>query len=972
LETNKLIEAPRRRMTPAELAADFSPAAKNSCFEIRSLTFKYPTRERPALDDVNLTIERGEFVTLCGPSGCGKTTLLRHLKPSTTPHGFYQLTVSGEQLTVDEPMILFESKLLSELSPHDAAARIGFVMQSPENQIVTDKVWHELAFGLESLGVETPEIRLRVAEMASFFGIQTWFHKPVAELSGGQKQLLALASIMVLQPSALILDEPTSQLDPIAAGEFLATVGKINHELGVTVVLTEHRLEEVFPLSTRAVVMDSGRVVADGPPREVGLTLRERGSGMFLAMPTPMRVWGQLSTGKDGALLGSKELSQSAGGCECPITVRDGSDWLRRLLVGSEQLAVGGEQLAVFEPDERFAGLGCAITIRDVWFKYEKNLPDVVKGLSLTANYGEVTAILGGNGTGKTTTLGLIDGINVPYRGKVVRHGYTCKAGEDPQTPNSELVIHNSPKVYSLPQDPQALFVAKTVREDLLEILSGRKLSKGEKKRRLAAMVKLCRLGELLDSHPYDLSGGEQQRAALAKVLLLQPKILLLDEPTKGLDAEFKQIFAAILRRLAEGGAAIILVSHDIEFCAEYADRCALFFDGNIVTENTPRKFFSGNSFYTTSANRMAREFLPDAITANDVITALGGEAPPAPQILDVDAKYEIDVPELPPPPAVLKLPERRKVIFAAFALWLLVAMVFAAVNREYLGAFIGGGHDAIAVAAEGAAFYMGNMIGIAIGILGIAATLSWKRGEKPPPATLRKQKLTKRTITAAAMILLTIPLTIFIGIHVFGDRRFYFIALLVILQTMLPFAFVFESRKPLVRELVIIAVLCAITVAGRSVFFMLPQFKPVIALVIIAGVAFGGEAGFLVGAMSFLVSNMFFGQGPWTPWQMFSAGIIGFLAGVLFRKGMLRRSPTSLAVFGGIATFAIYGGIMSPASVLMWQPNPTRTMILMSYLHGLSFNLVHAAATVAFMVMISKTMLEKLDRIKVKYGLVE
>ena len=882
-------------------------------YKIENLTFKYPTREKPALDDVCLSIERGEFVTLCGPSGCGKTTLLRHLKQSTTPHG----ETSGS--------IFFEGTPIGELSAYDAASKIGYVFQSPENQIVTDKVWHELAFGLESLGAKTPEIRLRVAEMASFFGIQTWFHKSVTELSGGQKQLLALASIMALQPSALILDEPTSQLDPIAAGEFLATVGKINRELGVTVILTEHRLEEAFPLSSRAVVMDGGRVVADGSPREVGLKLRERGSGMFLAMPTPMRAWAAC----DGA-------------GDCPITVRDGANWLRQ---------IGGDAaLSVPKTNEDVSTNKTAVEVNDVWFKYAKDLPDVVKGVSFAANYGEVTAILGGNGTGKTTTLGIIAGLNTPYRGQV----------------------HTDTQVYTLPQNPQSLFVAKTVREDLLEILSERKLSKDEKMRRLATMVKLCRLDELLDSHPYDLSGGEQQRAALAKVLLLQPKIVLLDEPTKGLDAEFKQIFAAILRRLTEGGAAVIMVSHDVEFCAVYADCCALFFDGDIVTENPPREFFGGNSFYTTSANRMAREVLPEAITANDIILALGGTVPPAPEVLDMDARYEIDLPDLPPPPKPPKLSKRRKVILAALGLWLLAVIALAVMNWENLGAFISGGREAMAVADDGALLYAGILLQFALILCCIVVTLTWKRGEKPPPVKLQKQKLQKRTIVAAALIFLTIPLTIYAGITLFNDRQFYFIALLIVFQTMIPFFLVFEKRKPQARELVIIAVLCAITVAGRSAFFMLPQFKPVIALVIIAGVSFGGEAGFLVGAMSMLVSNIFFGQGPWTPWQMFAAGIIGFLAGILFRKGILGRSPLPLCIFGGLATFVIYGGIMSPASVFMLFQNPTPAMIVTAYIQGISFNIIHGVATAFFLAVISQPMLEKLDRIKVKYGLVE
>ena len=885
-------------------------------YKIENLTFTYPNRNLSALNDISLVIKQGEFVTLCGPSGCGKTTLLRHLKLSTTPHG------------VKSGTIYFDGVALDKLSDRDAVSKIGFVFQSPDNQIVTDKVWHELAFGLESFGLKTPEIRLRVAEMASFFGIQSWFHKPVTELSGGQKQILALASIMALQPSALILDEPTSQLDPIAAGEFIATLGKINRELGVTIILTEHRLEEAFPLSTRAIVMDGGMIVADGTPSEVGLQLCERGSGMFLAMPTPMRVWAAASDSTS----------------DVPVTVRDGAEWLARHSGLDPEFSYHSLQT---KPTP-VSATAPAITLSDVWFKYEKNLPDVVKGLSFKVNYGEIVAILGGNGTGKTTTLSLISGLNTPYRGK----------------------IHTSSQVYALPQNPQSLFVAKTVRADLLEVLSGRKLSKEAKAGKLEVIAKLCRLEELLDNHPYDLSGGEQQRAALAKVLLLQPKIVLLDEPTKGLDAEYKQIFAAILRKLTEAGTAVVIVSHDVEFCAEYADRCSLFFDGNIVTENTPRAFFSGNSFYTTSANRMARKILPGAITVNDIVVALGGKLPPASQVLDIDAKYEIAEEELPPLPKRPKLSIGRKLFLTLFTAWFLASLVFAFANIQNLTTFISGGNQAVSIAMDGAAFYIAIMIAIALGINGIVITLSWKRGAAIPLS--QKRPLSKRTIAAATLIFLTIPLTIYVGVYFLNDRQFYFISMLIILQTMLPFMLVFESRKPQAREVIVIAVLCAIAVAGRSAFFMLPQFKPVVAIVIIAGVAFGGEAGFLVGAISGFVSNMFFGQGPLTPWQMFSLGIIGFLAGILFRKGLLSRSTESLAVFGGFATFIIYGGIMNPASVVIWQPNPTIGMFLAAYLQGIPFDLIHAVATVTFLIIISQPMLEKLDRIKVKYGLVE
>ena len=338
-------------------------------YQIKNLSFTYPNRENKALDDICLTVKRGEFITLCGKSGCGKTTLLRLLKTSLAPHG----NLSGN--------ICFNQKALSEIDSKEQAAKIGFVMQSPENQIVTDKVWHELAFGLESLGCSTPEIRTRVSEMASFFGIQTWFHKKVTELSGGQKQLLNLASVMVMQPSVLILDEPTSQLDPIAAQEFLKTLEKINRELGTTVLLSEHRLEDAFPISDRVVVLDNGKIIADAEPKKVGELLKATNHDMYSALPAPMRVYGAVEQGS-----------------EFPITVREGRAWLEKY---SENNALNAERIP--QAGHRNAAAEAAIEIKDAWFRYEKDLHDVIKGLNITIKKGELFAIVGGNGTGKTT-----------------------------------------------------------------------------------------------------------------------------------------------------------------------------------------------------------------------------------------------------------------------------------------------------------------------------------------------------------------------------------------------------------------------------------------------------------------------------------------------------------------------------------------------------------------------------------------
>ena len=540
-------------------------------FEIKDLTFSYAAAKgKHSLENVSLTIEQGEFLVLCGKSGSGKSTLLRQLKTVLTPNG----KRTGE--------ILFRGVPLKQVSDREQSEKIGFVMQNPDDQIVTDKVWHELAFGLESLGCDQKTMRGRVAEMACYFGIQDWFHRDVATLSGGQKQLLNLASIMAMQPEVLILDEPTSQLDPIAASDFLNTVRKINTELGTTVIITEHRLEDIFPYADRAVVMEKGRVIADDTPGKVGQLLFEQANPMFAAMPTPVRVY------------------YGAGGTgESPLTVRQGRSWLsRRFPNRPEKDAIAAPPLPEEVKDP-------ALVLKELWFRYEKDSPDILRGVSAEIPSGSLYAILGGNGAGKSTTLKAISGICRPYRGKVTLFGKPVDKYK-----SSEL-FHGC--LAMLPQDPKSLFVKKTVREDLSEMTKD--------KSSIERIAALCQITELLDSHPYDLSGGEQQRAALAKVLLTNPRLLLLDEPTKGIDSFFKETFAGILADLKKQGITIVMVSHDVEFCARYADVVSMFFDGQILTTDTPRRFFGSNSFYTTAAHRMSRHIFHMAVTVDDVLT---------------------------------------------------------------------------------------------------------------------------------------------------------------------------------------------------------------------------------------------------------------------------------------------------------------------------------------------------------------
>lgn len=892
-------------------------------FTITDLSFTYPTESVPALQNVSLSIEAGSFTVLCGRSGCGKSTLLRQLKPILQPHG----TQTGT--------ILFEGKSLSSLSQREQSARIGFVLQNLDAQLVTDKVWHELAFGLESLGLSTPVIRRRVAEIASFFGIQNWFYKPVSELSGGQKQLVNLASVMALEPSVLLLDEPTSQLDPIAVTDFLSTLGRINRELGTTIILSEHRLEDALALSTNVVFLERGRILDSGTASEVGSRLKAAGSDMFSAMPAPMRIYAGVPND-----------------LPCPVTVAQGRQWLEAF---SETHPLCTVPPAA--PSEKREG-PAAVELDEAFFRYDKQSPDVVKALTLRAYPGELLAILGGNGTGKSTTMGLISGIHRAYRGKV------SVLGTAPQEVSGKIAL--------LPQDPQTLFVKNTVIEDLLSVLDD--APRDRRKALALEKARLCELMELLERHPYDLSGGEQQRAALCKVLLREPEVLLLDEPTKGLDAEFKRVFARIIKRLCARGVCVIMVSHDAEFCASYASRCAMFFDGAIVAEGTPREFFSSGSFYTTSASRMARGLLPGAITPEDVIAACGGEIPPEPDLpADGGDAAEIQAQEEAReqaktyllPSQTAPLPLWRKLLGALGALGALICLWRILSISDLSELLTQGGLTSLA----GDTFRL--YLAMLACLLVLAVSFS-RAAPQPVHSSLGGRPLSGRTKLASVLSLLLVPLTIFIGIVYFGKKSYGVVSLLVLLECMAPFALIFEGRKPKARELVLIAALCALAVAGRAALFMLPGFKPVAALVILSGVAFGGETGFLVGAMSMLTSNVLFGQGPWTPFQMFAMGLIGFLAGVSFQKGLLRAGRAPLAIFGAVSVVLVYGGIMNPASAILYQPNLSLSVLKAYYLTGFPFDLVHAAATALFLWFGAEPMLEKLERVKRKYGLTE
>ena len=570
---------------------------------IQQVSFSYPGSEHKALQHIDLSFEESGFYLLCGASGCGKSTLLRHMKKSLIPYGSLEGDITYQGISIDE------------LDDRTATTAIGFVSQSPQDQIVTDKVWHELAFGLENLGRPNDVIKRRVAEMANFFGISSWFRRDIKELSGGQMQMVNLASVMAMQPKVLILDEPTSQLDPLAASDFLYTILRINRELGTMVIISEHRLEEVFPMADKVIVMQEGEVRYCDEPYRVAEQIitcgRVDGNALYEGLPAAIRI----ATGVE-----KKQMGQA------PLTIREGRIWLNKYLQGCgydvehKKTTLEHDTFAKLSKDgyetEATHSRANILTMKDVCFRYQPQDADILYQCNVNVYQGEWFALLGGNGAGKSTTLNLISGILKPYRGTVTTYDDT----PDQSHRKNKSIPLGYQGMVMLPQDPKTLFTEITVEEELQEALMGLPMEEEQQNRRMNRIKQMMRLEGMEQHHPYDLSGGEQQRLALAKLFLLEPKLLLLDEPTKGLDPEFKEELAGVLQEQQKQGLTIMMVSHDIEFCGKYADRCGMFFDREVMAVQETRAFFAGNNFYTTAANRIARKWFPTAVTCEEVV----------------------------------------------------------------------------------------------------------------------------------------------------------------------------------------------------------------------------------------------------------------------------------------------------------------------------------------------------------------
>lgn len=532
---------------------------------VSSLNFTYAGSTSPVLKNVSITVNEGDFVLLCGNSGCGKTTLMRLIKPQLAPNG----TLDGS--------ILFDGRPLSSLTAREAACGIGYVMQNPETQIITDTCISELAFGLQSLGMDSAAISAKIGEVAEFFGIGDKYGEKTHTLSGGQKQLLSLASVMAMKPSLLLLDEPTSQLDPMAAREFLCCLKKLNDELGITVIMSEHRLDEVFPLANRVVMLENGSVLLDDAPKNVGKRLWSlpRGDINGNELPTPLRICRALG-----------------GNCDAPLTVREGRAYIAEGMKGKTPAAE-----TFPEPSESTG----AVSLRNIYFAYEKDNP-ILDGLSLDIKKGELLCILGGNACGKTTLLKLVCGLIKPTHGEMYIDGSRVRGGRQ------KGIIY-------LPQNPLAVFTGESVDECFANLAAATDMPKSELNERKKELLETFGLTSLVYRHPYDLSGGEQQRAAIALSLLSDPAILLLDEPTKGQDTICKKALADMLHRLTDSGKTVVITTHDLDFAAENGDRAALIFGGRIVSIDESTRFFAANDYYTTAAARMTRPFFKTAVT---------------------------------------------------------------------------------------------------------------------------------------------------------------------------------------------------------------------------------------------------------------------------------------------------------------------------------------------------------------------
>lgn len=801
-------------------------------FRIADYTFAYPGGE-PVLDHISLEVAEGAFCVVVGPTGCGKTTLLRALKPELTRAGSHAGTIEVLGHT-----LVRNGRVTGELPPERSAREIGFVAQDPAAQIVCDTIWHELAFGLENIGTPVPEMRRRIAEVAHFFGIEALMHAACEELSGGQQQLVNLAAVLALRPRLIVLDEPTAQLDPHARRQFLYLLGRVQRELGITVILSTHAPEETETLATQTLAMGT--------------------------LP--------------------------------PLVRREDAE---RLLEPRRRTR-----------ERALASAETVVTARDLHVRYRRENPWVLRGVDLAIRRGSVHLIVGGNGCGKSTLLATLAGVRTPQQGSI----------------DNALASRQA----LLPQDPKALFVCDTVAEELAEWRDRCGYTADEER----ALVARLGLTGLEGASPLDLSGGQQQKLALAKLLLTKPELLFLDEPTKGLDPASAAECAEMLHELADAGCTIVGVTHDLDFACAVADEVSMLFDGEIACTESARAFFAHNLIYRPHD---ASRFFGALLERMDEERA-DGPKPTGAAATGASARTAADV-------------------------------------------------DTITSAGTGAGTNTST-----------GERIAARRANRADEAVAAPNNDPRKTTThrargvVEAVALAAVPAVLAIT-TLAGVRQTAILSFAVVIAALGIFFASLETSSARLRELMPTVVLAALAAAGRIVFAAVPSMKPVSAIAIIAGVMLGRRSGFMVGALAALASNFFFGQGPWTPWQMYAWGLVGWGAGALAQTSVFgvrpgatgncsadpgaTASPTarrrlvgtaSLLAYGFIASVA-YGWILNAWTVLGFLHAHTTFQVLAVYAASLPFDIAHGVATVGFLLALWAPWQRKLARVLKSYA---
>ena len=836
--------------------------------------FRYENSEKSIIENVSFEVAEGEVTLLIGKSGSGKSTLLRSIKPYMARKGI----ISGK--------IFYKGRDINTLSDLELS-RIGYVSQDIENQIVTDKVWHELAFGLENIGMPQKDMRLRCGEMAAYFGIEDWYNKDTDSLSTGQKQLLNLASVMVMKPDLLILDEPASTLDPVAESELLERVFRLNRDFGTTILIVMHELEEVYDRAQKIVFLDDscGCKVVVSDKKNMTKYLIDTKNPQCFGLPSASRLCMELHNRENINL------------DDVPISIAEGKRFVNENYELINKYYRRKEDAVTLKEDSTFA-----VEIKHAYFKYDKNEDYVLEDFNLEIRNNEIYTIMGGNGCGKSTTLSLISKLIKAQSGKVLLEGKDINKLKDNE-------IYGNILGY-VPQEPRNLFSKDTVLEELLGKQKGLTYSQGlfENHEKLMDEIKsrnedlyhyivFFGIENILGVNPFDISGGEMQKVAMIKVLLLNSRILIMDEPTKGLDAYAKKKMADYLLKLKESGRTIIIVSHDIEFSASVSDRLGFLFNKRIISNANPSEFFTDNHFYTTVTRRIVRDKFEDVILISELFSDESDSDEGQDNKNDkVNIKQDWD--------------QKSK------------------------------GRD------------------------------NKKESKEADSANiLRTLKNYVLIFAFAYMIMLGISKT-------YADQRYFLVSILILVLSMIGVAFFFERRKISQKRLVIIAVLTALGVVGRVLFYMIPAFKPVGAIAIIAGVSLDPFSGFLCGSLMAFLSNAFFGQGSWTAFQMFSFGLVGFLSGIVgsVLKKALKQGNTvsgkficSMALYGFLSIFLIYGFIMNFFTSLT-AGKAIKETLMINIISGIPLDIIHGVSTAIFILLLGKPLIRRIYRIKYKY----